>query len=173
MTYNGSEFRSHQFGETVAVLGAQQRFIQGGRPQTSGCGARSCRNAGSLPLHDPEADRSEDRPGSIPTVLQLRSCPHRQLGPRACRRTPESVVGKAKIWARRSARCVATSLKQDCACRSGDPSANPGTNAVSFASAGQDSSNYRAAAQSRNRADSLIRRIRSICRSHHGVRRPP
>ena len=32
MTDNGSEFRSRQFGETVAALGARQRFIQAGRP---------------------------------------------------------------------------------------------------------------------------------------------
>ena len=37
MTDNGSEFRSRQFGETVAALGARQRFIQAGRPQTNGC----------------------------------------------------------------------------------------------------------------------------------------
>ena len=37
MTDNGSEFRSRQFGETVAALGARQRFIHAGRPQTNGC----------------------------------------------------------------------------------------------------------------------------------------
>ena len=37
MTDNGSEFRSRQFGETVAELGARQRFIHAGRPQTNGC----------------------------------------------------------------------------------------------------------------------------------------
>ena len=37
MTDNGSEFRSHLFGETVAELGARQRFIHAGRPQTNGC----------------------------------------------------------------------------------------------------------------------------------------
>ena len=37
MTDNGSEFRSHQFGRMVAALGARQRFIHAGRPQTNGC----------------------------------------------------------------------------------------------------------------------------------------
>ena len=37
MTDNGSEFRSRQFGETVAALGARQRFTHAGRPQTAGC----------------------------------------------------------------------------------------------------------------------------------------
>ena len=37
MADNGSEFRSHVFGETVAALGARQRFIHAGRPQTNGC----------------------------------------------------------------------------------------------------------------------------------------
>ena len=34
MTDNGSEFRSRQFGAAVAELGAEQRFIRAGRPQT-------------------------------------------------------------------------------------------------------------------------------------------
>ena len=37
MTDNGSEFRSREFGATVAELGAEQRFIHAGRPQTNGC----------------------------------------------------------------------------------------------------------------------------------------
>ena len=37
MTDNGSEFRSRVFGETVAELGASQRFIHAARPQTNGC----------------------------------------------------------------------------------------------------------------------------------------
>ena len=53
MTDNGSEFRSHVFGETVAALGAHQRFIHAGRPRpmavSNGCRARSSRSAGSRP----------------------------------------------------------------------------------------------------------------------------
>jgi transposase InsO family protein len=36
-TDNGSEFRSHQFGDTVEQLGARQRFIKAGRPNSNGC----------------------------------------------------------------------------------------------------------------------------------------
>jgi transposase InsO family protein len=36
-TDNGSEFRSKQFGETVSELGARQRFIKAGRPNSNGC----------------------------------------------------------------------------------------------------------------------------------------
>jgi transposase InsO family protein len=36
LTDNGSEFRSHEFGETVRELGARQRFIHPGRPTTNG-----------------------------------------------------------------------------------------------------------------------------------------
>lgn len=37
MSDNGSEFGSRAFGQTVATLGAKQRFIHAGRPQTNGC----------------------------------------------------------------------------------------------------------------------------------------
>ncbi len=36
-TDNGSEFRSGEFRAVVAELGAEQRFIRAGRPQTNGC----------------------------------------------------------------------------------------------------------------------------------------
>jgi len=36
-TDNGSEFRSGEFRSAVAALGAEQRFIRAGRPQTNGC----------------------------------------------------------------------------------------------------------------------------------------
>ena len=34
---NGSEFRSREFGEAVERLGARQRFIKAGRPNSNGC----------------------------------------------------------------------------------------------------------------------------------------
>jgi Integrase core domain len=34
---NGSEFRSSEFGQAVAALGARQRFIKAGRPNSNGC----------------------------------------------------------------------------------------------------------------------------------------
>ena len=39
-TDNGSEFRSRQFRDAVAELGARQRFIKAGRPNSNGCVAR-------------------------------------------------------------------------------------------------------------------------------------
>ena len=36
-TDDGSEFRSREFGEAVAALGARQRFIKAGRPNSNGC----------------------------------------------------------------------------------------------------------------------------------------
>jgi transposase InsO family protein len=36
-TDNGSEFRSKDFGQTVSQLGARQRFIKAGRPNSNGC----------------------------------------------------------------------------------------------------------------------------------------
>ena len=36
-TDNGSEFRSGEFRAAVSALGAEQRFIRAGRPQTNGC----------------------------------------------------------------------------------------------------------------------------------------
>jgi transposase InsO family protein len=34
---NGSEFRSREFGQAVEALGARQRFIKAGRPNSNGC----------------------------------------------------------------------------------------------------------------------------------------
>jgi len=36
-TDNGSEFRAREFGSTVTNLGARQRFIRAGRPNSNGC----------------------------------------------------------------------------------------------------------------------------------------
>jgi transposase InsO family protein len=36
-TDNGSEFRSREFGHAVEALGARQRFIKAGRPNSNGC----------------------------------------------------------------------------------------------------------------------------------------
>jgi transposase InsO family protein len=36
-TDNGSEFRAHEFRDTVTELGARQRFIRAGRPNSNGC----------------------------------------------------------------------------------------------------------------------------------------
>src|SRR5712692_6946223 len=36
-TDNGSEFRSREFGQAVEAVGARQRFIKAGRPNSNGC----------------------------------------------------------------------------------------------------------------------------------------
>jgi transposase InsO family protein len=40
-TDNGSEFRAGEFGRAVTQLGAQQRFIRAGRPNSNGCVERA------------------------------------------------------------------------------------------------------------------------------------
>ena len=40
-TDNGSEFRAREFGNAVASLGARQRFIRAGRPNSNGCVERA------------------------------------------------------------------------------------------------------------------------------------
>jgi transposase InsO family protein len=40
-TDNGSEFRAREFGQAVAGLGARQRFIKAGRPNSNGCVERA------------------------------------------------------------------------------------------------------------------------------------
>jgi transposase InsO family protein len=40
-TDNGSEFRARDFGQAVARLGARQRFIRAGRPNSNGCVERA------------------------------------------------------------------------------------------------------------------------------------
>jgi transposase InsO family protein len=51
-TDNGGEFRAQPFARSVAQLGAKQRFIRAGRPQTNGAVERAHtgrRNAGRRP----------------------------------------------------------------------------------------------------------------------------
>jgi transposase InsO family protein len=52
-TDNGSEFRAREFGQAVETLGARQRFIKAGRPNTNGCveapSSPSSRSAGDPP----------------------------------------------------------------------------------------------------------------------------
>ena len=40
-TDNGSEFRAREFGQAVQALGARQRFIKAGRPNSNGCVERA------------------------------------------------------------------------------------------------------------------------------------
>ena len=102
MSDNGSEFRSRQFGETVAALGARQRFIHAGRPQTNGCVERV---QGTI-LE--ECWKPSFARHLIPNQTGLRNDLVRYLryyntdrahtGGWTRGRTPESVIGKAKLW---------------------------------------------------------------------------
>jgi hypothetical protein len=100
-TDNGSEFRGREFGDQVAQLGARQRFIKAGRPNSNGCVERlqltileECwRPAFARSLGPRSRPHSATRP--VPPPLQLRSRPHRaphqRPGPRRYRlRRPQN-----------------------------------------------------------------------------------
>ena len=93
---------SNAFGETVAQLGARQRFIHAGRPQTNGCVERV---QGTI-LE--ECWRPSFARHLIPKQTGLRRHLARYLryyntdrahtGRWTRGRTPESVIGKARLW---------------------------------------------------------------------------
>ena len=89
MTDNGSEFRSREFGATVAELGAEQRFIRAGRPQTNGCVERvqgtileECWKPAFARRLIPKQTGLPPRPRALPALLQRGPRPHRPLDPR-------------------------------------------------------------------------------------------
>jgi transposase InsO family protein len=101
MSDNASEFRSATFGQTIAQLGARPTFIRAGRPQTNGCVERvqqtSWRSVGSqpLPAPDPQADRPPPRSRALPSLLHTERA---HTGRWTKGRTPQAVLGKAKLW---------------------------------------------------------------------------
>ena len=102
MTDNGSEFRSRQFGETVAALGARQRFIHAGRPQTNGCVERvqgtileECwKPSFARHLIPKQTGLRRD----LVRYLDYYNTDRAHTGRWTRGRTPESVIGKAKLW---------------------------------------------------------------------------
>jgi len=102
MTDNGSEFRSHDFRQAVAALGAERRFIHAGRPQTNGCVERvqgtvldECwKPAFARHLIPKTTGLAHDR------AQYLRDCntDRAHTGRWTGGRTPESVIGKVKMW---------------------------------------------------------------------------
>ena len=102
MTDNGSEFRSHVFGETVAALGARQRFIHAGRPQTNGCVERvqgtileECwKPSFARHLIPKQTGLRRD----LVLYMDYYNTDRAHTGRWTRGRTPESVIGKAKIW---------------------------------------------------------------------------
>lgn len=99
---NGSEFTSHQFGQTIAGLGAEHRRIGAGRPQSNGFVERA-----QLTLLD-ECWRPVFARYLIPKLTGLRRELDRFLvdyntdrahnGRITKGRTPDEVLGKARMW---------------------------------------------------------------------------
>jgi transposase InsO family protein len=104
LTDNASEFRSAEFRETVAELGAEQRFIRAGRPQTNGCVERV---QGTIL---DECWRPTFARSLVPKYTGLRRDLERYLryyntdrahtGRWTRGRTPDAVLGKNKVWSR-------------------------------------------------------------------------
>ena len=104
MTDNASEFRSGQFRQTLDQLGARHLFIHAGRPQTNGCVERVQRTILE------ECWKPTFARYLIPKYTGLRRDLERYLdyynhdrahtGRWNRGRTPEDVLGKAKMWSR-------------------------------------------------------------------------
>ncbi len=102
MSDNGSEFRSRAFGQTVASLAATQRFIHAGRPQTNGCVERvqgtileECwKPAFARHLIPKQTGLRRD----LVRYLEYYNTDRAHTGRWTRGRTPESALGKTKIW---------------------------------------------------------------------------
>lgn len=102
MTDNASEFRSQDFSLTLARLDAKHRFIHAGRPQTNGCVERVQRTVLE------ECWKPAFARYLIPKYTGLRRDLEQYLryynqerahtGRWTNGRTPDEVLGKAKIW---------------------------------------------------------------------------
>jgi transposase InsO family protein len=104
MTDNGSEFRSHQFTETVAQLDAEHRFIRAGRPQTNGCVERvqgtileECWKPAFARYLIPKYTGLRL---DLERYLQYYNTDRAHTGRWNQGRTPEEVIGKVKGWSR-------------------------------------------------------------------------
>ena len=104
MTNNGSEFRSREFTATVHRLGAEHRFIHAGRPQTNGCVERvqgtilqECwKPAFARHLIPKQTGLSRD----LQRYLRYYNTDRAHTGRWTRGRTPDAILGKAKMWAR-------------------------------------------------------------------------
>ena len=96
------EFRSREFRATLAELGAEQRFIHAGRPQTNDCVERvqgtileECwKPAFARHLIPKQTGLRRD----LERYLRYYNSDRAHTGRRTRSRTPESVIGKAKVW---------------------------------------------------------------------------
>lgn len=104
MTDNGSEMRSAQLENTIASLGARHVFTHAGRPQTNGCVERVQRTileecwkpAFARYLVPKYTGLRRD----LVQYLRYYNQDRAHTGRWNRGRTPEQVLGKAKIWAR-------------------------------------------------------------------------
>ena len=102
MSDNASEFRSATFGQTIAKLGAQHTFIRAGRPQTNGCVERvqqtildECwKPAFARYLIPKQTGLRLD----LERYLRYYNTERAHTGRWTRGRTPEAVLGKAKLW---------------------------------------------------------------------------
>ena len=102
MSDNGSEFRSREFGQTLAELGARQRFIHAGYPQTNGCVERvqgtileECWKPAFARYLVPKQTGLRRE---LQRYLRYYNEDRAHTGRWTRGRTPESVIGKAKVW---------------------------------------------------------------------------
>jgi transposase InsO family protein len=105
MSDNASEFRSAVFGQTAAKLGARHSFIRAGRPQTNGCVERvqqtildECwKPAFARYLIPKQTGLRLD----LERYLRYYNTERSHTGRWTKGRTPEEVLGKAKLWQRK------------------------------------------------------------------------
>ena len=104
MSDDGSEFRSRQFTDAIGRLGAEHRFIHAGRPQTNGCVERV---QGTIPeqcwklafarsLVPKQSGLGRD----LERYLRYYKTDRAHTGRWTRGRTPDAVLGKAKMWSR-------------------------------------------------------------------------
>ena len=104
MSDNASEFRSAEFEAAVARLGARHIFIRAGRPQTNGCVERvqetildECwKPAFARFLIPKQTGLKLD----LERYLRYYNTDRAHNGRWTKGRTPEEVLGKAKMWSR-------------------------------------------------------------------------
>jgi transposase InsO family protein len=105
MSDNASEFRSATFAQTVARLGARHSFIRAGRPQTNGCVERvqqtileECwKPAFARYLIPKQTGLRLD----LERYLRYYNTERAHTGRWTRGRTPQAVLGKAKLWHKR------------------------------------------------------------------------
>lgn len=104
MTDNASEFRSQGFTSTITTLGGRHRFIHAGRPQTNGCVERvqltileECWKPAFARYLIPKYTGLRRE---LETYLDYYNTDRAHTGRWNRGRTPEDVIGKAKIWSR-------------------------------------------------------------------------